>query len=106
MCFLLEYIVTFNGYHLNKTRLKYISAAMKSSGVVNWKILDRNNAASKYPSDFDVLFVNKNIYYYYLLKWNYLLFKTMFFNFNFNIILFLDVYVPFFRLKNVILLKP
>lgn len=58
----LEYIVTFNGYYHNETRYKYISAALKSSGIANWKILDRKNAASKYPSDFDVLFVNKNKY--------------------------------------------
>lgn len=59
---LIEYIVTFNGYYLNETRYKYISAALKSSDVGKWKILDRKNAASKYPSDFDVLFVNKNQY--------------------------------------------
>lgn len=62
MCvlFLAEYIVTFNGYYLNETRHNYISAALRSAGVENWRILDRNNAASKYPSDFDVLFVNIN----------------------------------------------
>lgn len=60
LCFLLEYIVTFHGYYLNETRYNYISAALKSSGVENWKILDRKNAASKYPSDFDVLIVIKN----------------------------------------------
>jgi len=60
--FLLEYIVSFNGYYLNKTRYNYISAVMRSSSIENWKILDRKNAASKYPSDFDVLFVNKNNY--------------------------------------------
>lgn len=58
---MLEYIVTFNGYYLNETRHNYISAALRSSGVENWKILDRKNAASKYPSDFDVLIVIKNI---------------------------------------------
>lgn len=59
--FLVEYIVTFNGYYLNETRYNYISAALRNSGVENWKILDRKNAASKFPSDFDVLFVNKII---------------------------------------------
>lgn len=58
--FSIEYIVSFNGYYLNVTRYNYISAALKSSSIKNWKILDRKNAASKYPSDFDVLFVNKN----------------------------------------------
>lgn len=56
---LIEYIVTFNGYYLNETRHNYISAALRSTGIGNWKILDRKNAASQYPSDFDVLFVNK-----------------------------------------------
>lgn len=60
LCLLVEYIVTFNGYYLKDTRYNYISAALRSSGVENWKILDRNNAASKYPSDFDVLIVTKN----------------------------------------------
>lgn len=60
LCILIEYIVTFNGYYLNDTRHNFISAALKDSAIGSWKILERNNAASKYPSDFDVLFVNIN----------------------------------------------
>ncbi|CAI6348863.1 unnamed protein product [Macrosiphum euphorbiae] len=59
-----EYIVTFNGYYLNETRHNYISAALRPSGINNWKILERKNAATQYPSDFDVLFVDE----YYSLK--------------------------------------
>ncbi|KAJ9596968.1 hypothetical protein L9F63_011998, partial [Diploptera punctata] len=50
-----EYIVAFNDYYKTNTRHKFITAALNGSGVENWKILDRNNPASDYPSDFDVV---------------------------------------------------
>lgn len=50
-----EYIVTFNGYYKNQARHSYINTALNSSGVRNWKILSRDNPASDYPSDFDVV---------------------------------------------------
>lgn len=50
-----EYIVTFNGYYKNQARHNYIKTALNSSGVRNWKILSRDNPASDYPSDFDVV---------------------------------------------------
>lgn len=50
-----EYIVTFNGYYKNQARHNYINTALNSSGVRNWKILSRDNPASDYPSDFDVV---------------------------------------------------
>lgn len=50
-----EYIVTFNGYYKNLARANYISSALNSSGVRKWKILSRENPASDYPSDFDVV---------------------------------------------------
>lgn len=50
-----EYIVTFNGYYKNQARINYINSALNSSGVRNWKILSRENPASNYPSDFDVV---------------------------------------------------
>ncbi|XP_050538541.1 membrane-bound transcription factor site-1 protease isoform X2 [Daktulosphaira vitifoliae] len=53
-----EFIITFNGFYLNRTRYNYISAALSLSGIQKWKILHRNNPASQYPSDFDVLYVN------------------------------------------------
>lgn len=50
-----EYIVTFNGYYKHKARANYINAALNGSGVHNWKILERQNPASDFPSDFDVV---------------------------------------------------
>lgn len=50
-----EYIVTFNGYYKHKARANYINAALNGSGAQNWKILERQNPASDYPSDFDVV---------------------------------------------------
>lgn len=50
-----EYIVTFNGYYKNKARAGYINAALNGSGVRNWTILERQNPASDFPSDFDVV---------------------------------------------------
>lgn len=50
-----EYIVTFDGYYKHKARAKYINAALNASGIVKWKILTRENPASDYPSDFDVV---------------------------------------------------
>ncbi|XP_011504283.1 PREDICTED: membrane-bound transcription factor site-1 protease [Ceratosolen solmsi marchali] len=50
-----EYIVTFNGYYKKETRKNYIKAAFSSSGINDWKIISRDNLASKYPSDFDIV---------------------------------------------------
>lgn len=50
-----EYIVTFNSYYKNQARAVYITAALNVSGVQKWKILSRENPASDYPSDFDVV---------------------------------------------------
>jgi hypothetical protein len=50
-----EYIVTFNGYYKKETRKNFIKAALTSSGITDWKIISRNNLASKYPSDFDIV---------------------------------------------------
>lgn len=50
-----EYIVTFNGYYKNQARANYINSALNSSGISKWKILSRENPASDYPSDFDVV---------------------------------------------------
>ncbi|XP_031346784.1 membrane-bound transcription factor site-1 protease isoform X2 [Photinus pyralis] len=50
-----EYIVTFNGYYKNNARASYVNAALNSSGVSHWRILARENPASDYPSDFDVV---------------------------------------------------
>jgi hypothetical protein len=58
-----EYIVAFNDYYKTNTIEKFITAALNGSGVENWKILTRNNPASDYPSDFDVVLVSINICY-------------------------------------------
>lgn len=50
-----EYIVTFDGYYKHNARANYINAALNLSGIPNWRILSRQNPASDYPSDFDVV---------------------------------------------------
>ena len=50
-----EYIIGFNGYYSAKARRGYITAALDEAGVKSWNILPRDNALSKYPSDFDVI---------------------------------------------------
>ncbi|XP_018320423.1 membrane-bound transcription factor site-1 protease isoform X2 [Agrilus planipennis] len=55
-----EYIVTFNGYYKNQARASYIGAALNTSGVRKWKILPRENPASDYPSDFDVVLLEES----------------------------------------------
>ncbi|KAK4019943.1 hypothetical protein OUZ56_001941 [Daphnia magna] len=55
-----EYIVAYNGYHTSAARASFIAAALKrfSSG---WKIVDRNNLAADYPSDFDLIRIPEQI---------------------------------------------
>lgn len=50
-----EYIVQFKSYYIAHVRENYIKAALNSSDIKNWKIIPRKNAASKYPSDFDIV---------------------------------------------------
>jgi len=50
-----EYIVKFKNYYKAYVRRNYIETALNSSGIKDWSIIPRNNAASKYPSDFDVI---------------------------------------------------
>ena len=54
-----EYIVAFNGYYKPHARENYIGAALNSSGVHKWKILSRDNPASGFPSDFDVVLLEE-----------------------------------------------
>ncbi|XP_033228138.1 membrane-bound transcription factor site-1 protease isoform X2 [Belonocnema kinseyi] len=54
-----EYIVTFKGYYKPQTRENYITAALNSSGIKNWKIFSRDNLASEFPSDFDVVLLEE-----------------------------------------------
>lgn len=50
-----EYIVMFDGYYKSQARANYINTALNASGIRKWKILERENPASDYPSDFDVV---------------------------------------------------
>ncbi|KAL4703428.1 hypothetical protein ACJJTC_008147, partial [Scirpophaga incertulas] len=50
-----EHIISFNGYFPSSTREKYVTAALNNAGISNWTILQRNNPAKEYPSDFDVI---------------------------------------------------
>lgn len=54
-----EYIVTFKGYYKPQTRENYVTAALNSSGIKNWKVLSRDNLASEFPSDFDVVLLEE-----------------------------------------------
>lgn len=50
-----EYIITFKHYYRTNARDKFIKAALKGSGIHNWERLPRQNAASDYPSDFELI---------------------------------------------------
>ncbi|RZF40398.1 hypothetical protein LSTR_LSTR010985, partial [Laodelphax striatellus] len=54
-----EYIVGFNGYYKQKARERFVAAALNGSNIHNWRILQRNNAASDFPSDFDVVMLEE-----------------------------------------------
>lgn len=53
-----EYIVVFKNYYKASTRNRFITSAVKKSTIISWKIVPRNNAASDFPSDFDVIEVS------------------------------------------------
>ncbi|KAK9888441.1 hypothetical protein WA026_000689 [Henosepilachna vigintioctopunctata] len=54
-----EYIVMFNKYYKHRARASYINSALNMSGITKWKILERENPASDYPSDFDVVIIQE-----------------------------------------------
>lgn len=54
-----EYIVAFKGYYRPQTRENYIRAALNSSGIGKWKVVARDNPASGFPSDFDVVLLEE-----------------------------------------------
>ncbi|XP_011879959.1 PREDICTED: membrane-bound transcription factor site-1 protease [Vollenhovia emeryi] len=54
-----EYIIKFNGYYRIHARENYIGSVLNSSNVKNWRIIPRNNAASMYPSDFDIVHLSE-----------------------------------------------
>jgi len=53
-----ELIVKFSGFYSTETRRSYITAALQT--VEHYYIQERNNPMSVYPSDFDLLIVEKN----------------------------------------------
>lgn len=55
-----EYIVAFNDYYKQTTRETYIRAVLNGSNIKDWQILPRNNPASDYPSDFDVIVLEED----------------------------------------------
>lgn len=57
---LLEYIVAFNGYFTAKARSDFISSALRDVDAVNWRIVRRDNPASDYPSDFEVVEIRQD----------------------------------------------
>ncbi|MPC27483.1 membrane-bound transcription factor site-1 protease-like [Portunus trituberculatus] len=55
-----EYIVAFKGYYRQEARERFIKAALNESNVVRWEVVPRNNPASDYPSDFDVVQIQEH----------------------------------------------
>ncbi|XP_044750367.1 membrane-bound transcription factor site-1 protease [Coccinella septempunctata] len=55
-----EYIVMFNSYYKHNTRANYINSALNLSGIEKWQIIERENPASDYPSDFDVVIIHED----------------------------------------------
>lgn len=54
-----EYIVAFTGYFSAKARSLYISSALRSAGDAHleWHIVRRENPASDFPSDFELVHI-------------------------------------------------
>lgn len=55
-----EYIVAFNGYFTAKARSDFISSALRDVDAVKWRIVRRDNPASDYPSDFEVVEIKQD----------------------------------------------
>lgn len=58
-----EYIVRFNDYYPPEIREQHIKNALNGSSALNWQVIKRQNPASEYPSDFDVVMINENAPY-------------------------------------------
>ncbi|XP_030588228.1 membrane-bound transcription factor site-1 protease isoform X2 [Archocentrus centrarchus] len=56
-----EYIVGFTGYFSAKARSLYISSALRSAGdgTLEWHIVPRENPASDFPSDFELVHIRQ-----------------------------------------------
>lgn len=53
--------MAFNGYHSSAARANFIAAALNPFSSSGWKIVDRQNLAADYPSDFDLLRIPQQI---------------------------------------------
>lgn len=57
-----EYIITFNDYYKKNLRENYLRIALNNNtNINNWRIIQRSNPASDYPSDFDVIVLEENV---------------------------------------------
>ncbi|KAA8590535.1 hypothetical protein FQN60_014469 [Etheostoma spectabile] len=56
-----EYIIAFTGYFSAKARGLYISSALRNSGdrALEWHIVPRQNPASDFPSDFELVHIRQ-----------------------------------------------
>lgn len=56
-----EYIVAFTGYFSAKARSLYISRALQGAGdgALEWHIVPRENPASDFPSDFELVHIRQ-----------------------------------------------
>lgn len=55
-----EYIVRFTTYLLPDVREQHIKSALNNSTAIKWQVIKRQNPASEYPSDFDVVMIDEN----------------------------------------------
>ena len=53
--------MAFKGYHSSAARADFIAAALNPFSSTGWKIVDRQNLAADYPSDFDLLRIPRQI---------------------------------------------
>lgn len=58
-----EYIVRFMEYLLPDARKQHIKNALNNSTAIKWQVKKRDNPASEYPSDFDVIMIDENAPY-------------------------------------------
>lgn len=56
-----EYIIGFTGYFSAKARSLYISSALRNAGEgsLEWHIVPRENPASDFPSDFELVHIRQ-----------------------------------------------
>ncbi|XP_052230878.1 membrane-bound transcription factor site-1 protease-like [Dreissena polymorpha] len=50
-----EYLVLFSGYYDHDTRLRYLQSALHGVPARAWSVVERDNPAALYPSDFDLI---------------------------------------------------